>query len=152
MIGPVAVAFGLQAMSLLMSVSALVLACLAHRRSTAVQPLNLRVLLARDINTLRDHVANLNRLLDRAQNLCKKGSGINFTMELWDAEGEADRSIVETLVAHLPGHDERFFRLSEAELEAKLVEMHGISVEVSRLNAKYRNALPGAGRRRGKMG
>jgi hypothetical protein len=152
MIGPVAVAFGLEAMSLLMSVSALVLACLAHRRSTVVQPLNLRVLLARDMNTLRDHVASLNRILDRAQALCKKGPALNFAKELWDSEGEADRSTVETLVAHLPSNDEQFFRFSEAELEAKLVETHSFSVEVSRLSEKYRDARPGAGRRRGKMG
>jgi len=152
MIGPVAVAFGLEALSLLMSVSALVLAILAHRRSTAVQPLNLRVLLARDMNTLRDHVASLNKILNRAQQLCKKGPAMNLVKELWDAEGESDRSTVDALVARLPSDDERFFRLSEAELEAKLVETHGFSVEVSRLSEKYRDALPGAGRRRGKMG
>jgi len=151
MIGSVAVAFGLQATSLLISTSALVLACFAHRRSTAVQPLNLRVLLTRDLDALRDHVASLNRILERAQTLCKKGPATSLAKHLWDSEGEADRSIVATLVARLPGHDERFFRFGEAELEAKLVEIHGFSIEVSRLSEKYRSVLPGAGGRRGKM-
>jgi len=149
--GSVAVAFGLQATSLLISTCALVLACLAHRRSTAVQPLNLRVLLTRDLDGLRDHVASLNKILDRAHTLCERGPARSPAKHLWDSEGEADRAAVATLVAHLPGNDERFFRFSEAELEAKLVEIHGYSIEVSHLSRKYRRVLPGAGGRRGKM-
>jgi len=134
----------LQLVTLLISVGAFAIAFFAIRRWDRTKRLDLRLALGKDLNNLRSSAAILAIVIDRAKQLSREGvtpkDSAKTQAALWrDPDWEADRSALQTLTAQLPGSHQAFLRLSKSALEAKILEVHGISVEISRLNEKYRD-------------
>jgi len=133
----------LQLVTLLISIGAFAIAFFAIRRSERAKALDLRLALGRDLNNLRSSATILGIVIDRAEKLsheevAPQDSAKRQSALSCDTNWEADRSALQALIAQLPVSHEACLRLSKSELEAKILEVHGISVEISRLNAKYR--------------
>jgi len=133
----------LQLVTLLISIGAFAIAVSAIRRWDRAKKLELRLALGKDLNNLRSSAAILAIAIDRTKQLSREGvtpeDSAKTQSALWgDPDWEADRSALQTLIAQLPASHQAFLRLSKSELEAKILEVHGISVEISRLNEKYR--------------
>jgi hypothetical protein len=133
----------LQLVTLLISIGAFAIAVSAIRRWDRTKTLDLRLALGKDLNNLRSSAADLAIVIDRAQQLSREGitpkESAKTQSALWrDPDWDADRSALQRLIAQLPGSHQAFLRLGKSELEAKILEVHGISVEISRLSEKYR--------------
>jgi hypothetical protein len=133
-----AAAYGVQTFAMALGVGAFVLACIAHFRSTAVRPPNLRMLLKKETETLHDHAAKLKKAIERSNRSGNSAAGSSQT----DRSGGNMQPIAD-LIAKLPPGGEQFFQQSEAQMEAKLVELHFISLEISRLQVIFRESKSG---------
>jgi hypothetical protein len=117
---------------------------IAFRRSMRDRTQELRLRLRREINELRATADGLPALLNvadgsRARVLAAQGLGRSGNMQIWRTDCDADIARVAGLV--LPDPNADYADLSDAQLETHLVQLHALALEVTRLNAKYRDTL-----------
>ena len=133
----------LQIVTLLICVGAFVVAFNANRRSDRARALDLRLSLGRELNNVRSSASVLAIVIDRAKQGTRVGlagrRGETQSASWRDVDLEADGSAIQRLIAQLPEGHQDFLRLNMSELEAKILELHGVSIEISRLREKYRD-------------
>jgi hypothetical protein len=111
-----------------------------------VKALDLRLELRKAENELRACANALRELLDyakRSHNAVSAAIGLGRSggMQIWYGEWDSDSALVTSLLAKLPDADADYSRLSDTELEAKVIEVHALYLEATRLQDKYQAGI-----------
>lgn len=119
---------------------------IGYRRSTAIKALDLRLDLRKGIAKVQSELLGLEALLDHANQsrqrvAAARGYLKSGVMEIWNKRFEEDKAKARRLVESGPQDEANFNDLAPADLEAKLVSLHKLSIEIENLSNKYRKSL-----------
>lgn len=119
-----------------------VLGYLGYRQSRHIKSLDLRIELRKAASDLRADVLELPALLENARGsraAINAARGLSFTgaFEAWKGQLETDLVSAQALASELPAADNTFRKASQAELEAKLVDVHALGRRANSLRQKY---------------
>lgn len=123
-----------------------VLAYFAFRRTDQLESLNLRLELRRTESTLQADIHDLIPLLERANAsrtrlAAAQGSYHSGATKFWISQWETDLAEANTLVAGSGVLDIDCSQFSKLKLEMRLVTVHKLRHQVSKLADKYRDSL-----------
>ena len=127
-------------------ISGTIMGFISYRRSNSFKSLDLRLELRKSVNELYQKHSQLNDQIIYANKSRKAvaaatgnlGSG---RMKLWEQQIEKDTNYLKDIQAQLPKKDEMFIGLAAEKLESKLVEVHNIQGDLSRLIEKYTSEI-----------
>ena len=123
-----------------------VVAYLNHREVHKIRTLDLHLKLRTSLDSLHADLSDLPGLIGKAdtsrERVANATGGTNSgNMKYWKGEVAADSAQLAELRYRAPKADIKFDRLSNEELESKLVEWNRVQVQVDKLKAKYAATL-----------
>ena len=127
-------------------ISGAVMGYLGYRRSNQIKALDLRMALQKDLGAARACVTTVRELMASAHGsqratLAARGLSQSSAIDAWEKRLEVDRAEVATLAAAIPREGTDFAALSEAQLEAALINAHKIKIGLSTLIERYRGEI-----------
>ena len=134
----------------LTGVTGAVLGFLGYRQSMANKVLDLRLQLRlqlrRDVNALKAIFDPLHQAIDagvqsRTRVLAATGLGRSGNQIMFEQAADTDKAIVANLAPRVAALERDYFSLTDRDLELQLSEVNRLTLEASRLAAKYREAM-----------
>jgi hypothetical protein len=127
-------------------IAGVVLAFFALRRTGQLKALDLRLELRRTEATLQSEILSLIPLLERAKTsrthlAAAQGSYHSGAIKHWLSEWGTDLVEASSLAEGASLLDADCTAFSQAQLEARLITIHKLQGQVSRLSGKYRDSL-----------
>ena len=135
----------LASLALVVSVIGAIISLLAYSHAKSIKSTGLRLELGKALNEIEIELRDLPALLELAGRSRERvyamrgllGSG---AMEVWKRENSTGHDELKELQDSVPKRED-FSRLSDAELEARIVAAHDFLVRARRLREKYQAAL-----------
>lgn len=127
-------------------ISGAIMGFISYRRSNSFKSLDLRLELRKSVNELHQKHSQLNDQIIYATKSRKAVAAATGNLgsgrtKLWEQQIEKDTNYLTDIQAQLPKKDETFIGLTTAKLESKLVEIHDIHGDLSRLIEKYASEI-----------
>ena len=117
---------------------------ISYRRSNEIKSLDLRLELRREVSTTRKLVELVVTRINqskRSRRALAAMAGNSGAALAWQGIADNEIETANNLGAALPSAEEKFTKLTQSELENKLVESHQIAVELNALLKKYGSAI-----------
>jgi len=119
---------------------------LGYQKATSLKSLDMRLELRRAGTDLTTSYAELNALIDDANQSRMRMAAArerfkSGMMERWNNELEIDKTTIAQIEESIPKDNEQYKDLNTEKLEAKLVDVHRIQGEVTQLINKYHAAM-----------